>query len=123
MSDENESPKWLQEFEDLANERLEHGSACKQVHPIVEAWYERLMDGDPPSSRDSVLQAIACLATEIVSDMPDEIFDHFLVDEEADEESEGSEESEAELAYWVQEILMIGRAFQIALEKGELDDL
>ncbi len=112
MSEKRQRPKWLEEFELMANERLGEGSACKQVHPIIEAWYDQLMEGEPPDSRDSVLQAIACLSTEIVIDMPEELFEAFV---------NGGDQTE--FAYWVQEILMIGRAFQIALSAGELDDL
>ncbi len=113
MSNKNQRPKWLEEFEKLANERLNEGSACTQIHPIIERWYENLMQGDPPSSRDSILQAIACLSTEILIDLPDEVYDA-VVESGVDEE---------ELAFWVQGILMIGRTFQISLDKGELDDL
>lgn len=113
MNDHEQGPDWLDEFEDMANEHLTEGSACKQIHPIVEQWYDELMDGEPPVSRDSVLQAIACLSTEIIFDMPDELLDAFTIGDGDDNE----------LALWVQEILMIGRAFQIALNQGELDDL
>ncbi len=109
MDEHNQRPKWLDEFEELANEQLGEGSSCRQVHPIIEAWYEQLMDGEPPGSRPSVLQAIACLSTEIILDMPEEL--------------DLDEEDPQELSYWIQEILMIGRAFQIALDSGELDDL
>lgn len=112
MSDTNRPPNWLEEFEDMANKRLGEGSACKQIHPIVEAWYAKLMEGEPPTSRDSVMQAIACLSTEIIIDMPEEFFEAF---------ANGLDQ--AEFAYWVQEILMIGRAFEIALRAGQLDDL
>jgi hypothetical protein len=116
MDDKNQRPEWLDEIEALANDQLgeiEDGSACKQIHPIVEHWYEDLMEGDPPESRDSVMQAIACLSTEILLDMPEEVFETLL---------EG-EVDQLEIAFWIQEILTIGRAFQMALDKGELDDL
>lgn len=113
MNDNDQRPDWLEEFEQLANEHLNEGSACKQIHPIMERWYDRLMQSEPPTSRDSVLQAIACLSTEIVFDMPDELMDVFTIGDGDD----------VELSMWVQEILMIGRAFQLALQSGELDDL
>ena len=65
-----QEPDWLDEFEDLANRELGEGSSCEQVHPIVERWYHEAMQPEPPASRDSVLQAMACLATEILYDAP-----------------------------------------------------
>jgi hypothetical protein len=113
MSDNTHQPNnWLEEFEDMANERLGEGSACKQIHPIIEAWYSKLMEGEPPESRDSVLQAIACLSTEILIDMPEDLFEVFA-----------NSVDQTEVACWVQEVLMIGRAFQMALQSGQLDDL
>lgn len=111
----NLRPDWLEEFEKLANDQLEEGTACRQVHPIIESWYRRLIEeSEPPESRDAVLQAIACLSTELVNDMPDSLYDLIGAD---------NEEEQDELAFWIQEILMIGRAFQLALDNGELDDL
>ena len=46
-----EDPNWLDEFEDLANQQLDYGSSCEQVHPIVERWFQKLMENDPPESR------------------------------------------------------------------------
>lgn len=105
-------PDWLDEFEELANRELGEGSSCEQVHPVVERWYHQLMHREPPASRDSVLQAMACLSTEILHDAPDEVLEEVLkhVDEEA-------------LASWVEYVLMIGRAFETALRSGDLDDL
>jgi hypothetical protein len=105
-------PEWLEEFEDLANTQLPEGSSCVQVHPIVAAWYEESMAGAPPESRDSVWQALHCLSSEILLDMPQTIA-NVLEEHEIDEE----------LAEWVTELLLIGRAFQIALDNGRLDDL
>ncbi|HEX3054358.1 MAG TPA: hypothetical protein VHP83_27120 [Aggregatilineaceae bacterium] len=111
MSDEHK-PEWLDEFENLANEQLDDGSACEQIHPIVASWYEEVMSGDPPESRDSVWQALRCLTTEVLGDMPPEIAD-MLEGKELDEE----------LSDWITEVLLVGRAFQLALDKGRLDDL
>lgn len=105
-------PGWLDEFEELANDQLDDGSSCEQVHPIVEEWFQKLIQGDPPASRDSVMQAMACLATEILNNSPE-----YLVEPIVDEVGED------ELAVWIEQILLIGRAFEIALRKGELDDL
>lgn len=110
---EHPRPDWLDDFEELANENLSEGSACRQIHPIMESWYERLMNGAPPESRDSVLQAMACLSTEILFDIPDNLLEAITV---------GGGDND-ELVSWVQEILMIGRAFQLALDNGSLDDL
>jgi hypothetical protein len=110
---ENQLPDWLDEFEVLANEQLEEGSACDQVHPIVARWYDEVMEGDPPESRDSVWQAMQCLTTEVVKDAPPELAE--LLGGE-------SEPSEA-LADWITEVLLVGRAFQMALDSGRLDDL
>ncbi|MCC6804902.1 MAG: hypothetical protein IT319_18615 [Anaerolineae bacterium] len=113
MSDQTPNePDWLDEFQDLANRELGEGSACEQVHPIVERWYQDLMHHEPPASRGAVLQAMACLSTEIMGDAPGDLLDEVLkhVDEEA-------------LASWIEYILMIGRAFESALRSGDLDDL
>ncbi len=115
MSDQPSSPqdpKWLDEFEDLANRELADGSSCEQVHPVVEKWYHQLMQHEPPASRDAVMQAMACLSTEILYDAPQEVLEEVLkhVDEDA-------------LASWIEYMLMIGRAFEVALHNGDLDDL
>lgn len=107
-----EDPRWLDEFEELANDQLEEGSSCEQVHPIVERWFEQLMQSEPPISRDSVNQAMACLSTEVLYNSPDDLVDALL--ENMDED---------DLVMWIEHILLIGRAFEIALRKGELDDL
>lgn len=111
MSNNTQRPEWLDEFENLANEQLETGSSCHQVHPIIEQWYASL--AEPPPSRDSILQAMSCLSTELLTDMPDDIFEA-LFDNDLDYEA---------VVAWVQDILMIGRAFQDALTNGGLDDL
>lgn len=105
MSEQQESnqPNWLDEFEDLANEQLEEGSSCEQVHPIIAAWYEEVMAGDPPESRDSVLQAMHCLTTEAMNDMPQSVT-----------EALSGRDLDDELAEWVTELLLVGRAFQIS---------
>ena len=116
MSDQSPSspqdPKWLDEFEDLANRELADGSSCEQVHPVVEKWYRQLMQREPPASRDAVMQAMACLSTEILYDAPPDLLEEVLkhVDEDA-------------LASWIEYVLMIGRAFEVALHTGDLDDL
>src|SRR5262245_61668555 len=109
---QNDSPDWLDPYEDLANNQLAHGSSCEQVHPIIENWFSKLMDGDPPESRDSIVQAISCLATEVLYSSPENLIEPLL-----------KEVGEDDLAIWIEQILLIGRAFEIALHKGELDDL
>lgn len=115
MSDNHNdiNPEWLEHFEELANQELADGSACDQVHPIVAAWYAEVMAGDPPESRDSVWQAIHCLTTEVINDIPPSVLDAL----------EGHEDAEEDLGDWVTELLLVGRAFQIALDSGRLDDL
>lgn len=110
--DSPDDPNWLDEFEDLANQQLDDGSACEQVHPIVEKWFQKLMAGEPPASRPSVAQAMACLSTEILNQMPDDLIDPIL-----------DHVPEDNFALWIEHILLVGRAFEIALRKGELDDL
>ncbi len=105
-------PEWLKQIEELANAQLGSGSSCEQVHPIVARWFEQLMDSDPPESRDSVTQALSCLATEVLYSSPEHLLDPLL--DHADED---------EVALWIEQILLVGRAFEIALRKGELDDL
>lgn len=110
-----EDPQWLDEFQELANRTLgelgEEGS-CEQVHPVVADWYEKLMEEEPPSSRDSILQAMACLSTEVANQIPDEVFERLteIIDED-------------EIVGWIEYVLMVGRAFEISLRKGEFDDL
>lgn len=114
-TDNNNSRKldWLDEFEDLANVELTEGSACTQVHPIIEQWLDNLLEGDPPESRDSIWQAMSCLTTEIIYKLtPDEILS--VMEEHIDED---------EFAMWLESVVLIGRAFQTALDSGELDDL
>ncbi|MEZ4671767.1 MAG: hypothetical protein R3E39_28010 [Anaerolineae bacterium] len=54
-----DDPRWLDEFEELANRQLEDGSSCDQVHPIIERWFANLMQGEPPTSRASIQQAMS----------------------------------------------------------------
>ena len=108
----NSIPEWLEEFEELANRELGEGSSCAQVHPIIERWFMNLMDGEPPESRASVMQAMSCLATEVLYSSPDDLIESLL--EDVDEDM---------LAIWVEHILLVGRAFEIALRNGDLDDL
>lgn len=105
--------EWLDEFEDLANVELTEGSACVQIHPIVEQWLDKLLEGDPPKSRDSVWQAMSCLTTEIIYKLtPENILD--VLEEHVEED---------EVAMWLESVVLIGRAFQKSLDAGELDDL
>ena len=105
-------PEWLRAIEDLANNQLGEGSSCDQVHPIVARWFDKLMDSEPPTSRDSVIQAMSCLATEVLHSSPDDVMEPLLEQIEEDD-----------VALWIEQILLIGRAFEIALNNGELDDL
>jgi len=107
-----ESPEWLRPIEELANEQLGEGSACDQVHPIVARWFERLLEGEPPRSRAAVQQAVSCLATEVYFSTPDEVA-----------EALESALEEEDIILWVEQILLIGRAFESGLRSGELDDL
>ena len=111
--DNTSDPDWLEEFQALANSELSDGSACAQVHPIVERWLDELLEGDPPESRDSVWQALSCLTTEVIYKLtPENILD--LLQEHFEED---------EIATWLESVLLVGRAFQIALNDGRLDDL
>ena len=115
MNDQSSSPndpRWLDEFEDLANRQLEEGSSCDQVHPIIERWFTNLMQGEPPASRASVQQAMSCLSTEIFNTLPDDVVDPLM-----------EHMTEDDIAMWIEHVLLIGRAFEAALSKGELDDL
>ncbi len=107
-----QDPQWLEEFQHLADEQLGHGSSCEQVHPIVERWFDKLLEGDPPTSRPSVEQAMACLTTEVMSTLPEEVVE--TISEVMDEE---------EFYVWIEQVLLIGRAFEMSLRDGELDDL
>lgn len=111
--DNTQDPEWLEEFQLLADEQLGEGSACDQVHPIVEQWLAELLENDPPASRDAVLQAMACLTSEIIFKVtPDNILD--ILQEHLEEE---------EVSTWLESVVLIGRAFQMALDSGRLDDL
>ncbi len=117
MADNNgknlpDEPEWLDEFRELADRELGAGSSCEQVHPVVQRWYHDLLEAEPPPSRDSVLQAMACLSSEILAEAPPAFFD-----------DESGKIDEDQLAGWVEYILMVGRAFEIALNNGALDDL
>lgn len=108
----SDDPEWLDEFRELADRELGAGSSCEQVHPIVQRWYQHLLESEPPASRDSVLQAMACLSSEILADAPPELF-----------QSAPGQVDEDQLAGWVEYILTVGRAFEISLQNGDLDDL
>lgn len=106
-------PNWLHDLEEYANQNLEEGSSCEQIHPIMQQWHDHFLECDPPADdRDSVCQAMSCLTTEIMHTIPDGML-HVLTDlfEEDD------------LAAWVQYVLTVGRAFERGLHNGELDDL
>jgi len=112
----SENPNWMDEIQDLADEVLgspENGSACDQVHPVIARWYDETLEKEPPEARSSIWQAIACLATEI------------MMDAEQDDTLKPLFESidEDALGMWIEDILMLGRAMEISLNNGELDDL
>ncbi|MBL8132381.1 MAG: hypothetical protein JNL42_11035 [Anaerolineae bacterium] len=107
-----EEPDWMHEFDELARRELGEGSACEQVHPIIEQWYRELDEDDIPPSRPSVEQAVSCLATEIMLDTPPEILDEVV--KHVDEDT---------LAWWIEHILTVGRALEASLRDGGLDDL
>ncbi len=112
MEPENNDLNWLNEFEQMADDKLGDGSACEQVHPIVERWLQEWLESDVPAPRSSVSQALACLATEIINNTPEHILDVLM--EHCDED---------DLFQWVQSILITGQAFGSALNNGRLDDL
>jgi hypothetical protein len=96
----------------MANRQLGEGSSCEQIHPIMERWFSRLMEGEPPASRQSVMQANSCLATEVLYNSPDYLIEPLL-----------ASASEDEVALWIEQFLLVGRSFEIALNNGDLDDL
>lgn len=108
----DDMPAWLDPFERMANDQLGQGSSCAQVHPIVERWFHALMNGDPPADRESVAQATACLATEVLYSTPEDLLQPLLAQVDADE-----------AVQWIEQILLVGRAFEAALRSGALDDL
>ena len=112
FSSSDNSPKWLDQFEELANRELAQGSSCEQVHPVIAEWFYNLMEGEPPISRDSVEQAMSCLATEVMGSTPHHMLDSLLQAMDEDE-----------LALWIEQILLVGRAMEMALNNGDLDDL
>jgi hypothetical protein len=114
MASKPKKLQWLDEFEHLANEVLgeQDTSACDQIHPLVRDWYDETINDDFPPSRDAVMQAMACLTTEIMADIPENIFQ--VLSSSLDEE---------EVAVWLFEVLMLGRGFEQSLNSGRLDDL
>jgi hypothetical protein len=113
MDPENDNlDNWLNEFEQMADETLGDGSACDQIHPIVEKWLQEWLESDEPAPRSSVSQAVACLATEVMNNAPENIISALL--ENCDED---------DVLQWVQGVLYTGLAFQEALNNGRLDDL
>mgnify|MGYP001474793891 CR=1 FL=1 len=107
-------PDLWEPFNDMADDELPKGSSCEQIHPIIERFFKRLMDGQPPESRDSVVQAISCLATEVFLSSPDHLVEPLL-----------ETVSEDDICLWIEQILLVGRAFEIALQQGDedLDDI
>lgn len=114
MTNEHNTPNWLEEFEQLAEEVLgeQEISPCHQIHPVVSEWYDETYLDEGLDLRPSVMQALACLVTEVMADMPEEIFT--VLSQNLDEE---------EVAVWLHEVLLVGRAFEQALNSGRLDDL
>lgn len=114
LNNEYNDLNWLDEFEELAEEVLgeQETSPCHQVHPLVSDWYEETLVDEGLDLRPSVMQALACLVTEIMADMPESIFN--ILSENIEEE---------EVAIWLHEVLLVGRAFERALNTGRLDDL
>ncbi|MEO0562094.1 MAG: hypothetical protein AAF125_08270 [Chloroflexota bacterium] len=111
-----QTPKWMDELQDHADHvlgDLDMESACDQVHPIIASWYDDELEREPPDSRPAVWQAVACLATEIIMDAEqDDVLGPLVA--ELDEDA---------ISMWVEHILVVGRAMQISLDNGELDDL
>jgi hypothetical protein len=112
MNPEDDNLHWLDEFADLADNTLGEGSACDQIHPIVERWLYEWLDSDMPTPRSSVSQALACLATEVLNNAPERIAN--TLTENCDED---------DVLQWIQAVLITGQAFQSALDTGQLDDL
>lgn len=107
-----DEPEWLREFEELAKRELNAEASCEQVHPVVQQWLEKLLSQEPPPARPSVMQAMACLSTEVMHHIPENIFNSMM-----------NIFNEEELAAWLEYVLMVGRAFEISLRDGGLDDL
>jgi hypothetical protein len=106
---------WLEEFERLADEVLSGrklSPPLEHIQPRIKAWYEATLDQDHPDERPTLSQALACLATEIMTDMPTSLFEA-LVDKVEDDT----------VADWILDILMLGRAFEKAVQNGTLDEL
>jgi hypothetical protein len=103
---------WWDDFAEMADEKLGDGSACQQIHPVVEKWFHEWLNSDIPAPRSAIAQATACLATEVLNDAPESIIN--VLTEHCDEET---------VYQWVQNILATGQAFQMSLDNGRLDDL
>ena len=115
-SPEENQPDWMDDIQDHADRvlgELDSGTAYDQVHPVIASWYDDELEKEPPESRPAVWQAVACLATEIMMDAENDDSLAPLL-ESADDEA---------VAMWIEHILLVGRAMEISLRNGDLDDL
>lgn len=111
-----DDPDWMGSLDDYANDQLsdlEANTSCEQIHPIIADWYRETLEKAPPAASSAVWQALSCLATEIIQDMQE------------DEELEGVIDLDTiePLSLWIEDILTLGRALEVALRNGRLDDL
>lgn len=121
MHDQPHSPlpddsDWMGNLDDYANDQLsdlEMNTSCEQIHPIITDWYRATLEQAPPAASSAVWQAVSCLATEIIQDMQEDEELAGVIDEDAIEP----------LALWIEDILTLGRALEVALRSGKLDDL
>lgn len=114
MPDKKPNLEWLEEFEHLAERILGQttSTATRDIHTYIKQWYEETMLGDFPSAPENVMQALTYLTNEILYDMPESIFK--VVAPALDED---------EVAVWLLEILILGRAFERAFQAGHFDNL
>jgi len=104
---------WLDEFEHLANDILSESPTCDHavIERAVKTWYETILNEDYlMPAKQATTAAVASLATEVLTDMPQCVYNKLQDDS-----------STPELVTWVQEILMLGRCLEHALHTKQLN--
>ena len=112
--DEKDRNDWLTGFNDLANKRLNEQPEVRSLFPTIEEWFSSQHSNSVETIDSPIQKAVACLSTEVIFSMPDELRELFDFRHAQDEEK---------LVEWIQRILNIGRAFQESLDWGEFSDL
>ncbi|HLA43544.1 MAG TPA: hypothetical protein VJZ27_08925 [Aggregatilineales bacterium] len=105
---------WLEAFESLANDVLsaEEDATAAQIQILVKNWYENTQFQENPETDETIQQAMLCLTSEVMADIPERFFQ--VLSQTVDDE---------EVSRWIYSILMMGRFFEQSLQEGRLNDL